>query len=280
MLRQFDLVLKAALRGRAAHFLILHGGGADARREAFLRLAALLNCENETDPGCGHCLSCRKIRNNNHPDVYIVEPAGKSIGVEQILDLQTKLYRARYEGKYRAALIDKADKMTAEANNALLRLAEEPPPATELALSLDNGEAVIPTLRSRAQMVFFPDDAGDPGTGGEALALAGGDAALAQEISLGGAERVGQLLARYEEALAAGDFLRVLPLAAEMKAEETRLLLLALAARLRAEIAAGRARPEKLVLVKKALADLRYNVSPRLALEVLTLRILAAAPKK
>ncbi|MDR1069759.1 MAG: DNA polymerase III subunit delta' [Gracilibacteraceae bacterium] len=281
MFRQFDLVLKAALRGRAAHFLILHGGGADARREAFLRLAALLNCENETDPGCGHCLSCRKIRNNNHPDVYIVEPAGKSVGVEQILDLQAKLFRARYEGKYRAALIDKADKMTAEANNALLHLAEEPPPATELALSLDNGEAVIPTLRSRAQMVFFPDDgAEDPETDGEALALAGGDAALAQEISLGGAERVGQLLARYEEALAAGDFLRALPLTAEMKAEETRLLLLAFAARLRAEIAAGRARPEKLVLVKKALADLRYNVSPRLALEVLTLRLLAAAPGK
>ncbi|MDR1605421.1 MAG: DNA polymerase III subunit delta' [Gracilibacteraceae bacterium] len=281
MFRQFDLVLEAVRRGRPPHFLILHGGSAAERRKGFLRLAALLNCENTAEPGCGHCLACRKVMNFNHPDVYIVEPAKTSLGVEQVGELRSKLQRARYEGRYRAALIDRADKMTAEANNALLQLAEEPPPATVLVLSVDNGETILPTLRSRAQMVFFPVAAEDAAPEGDAraLALAGGDAALAYEISLGGSEAAAERLARYEAVLAAGDFLRLWPLAAEWEREEVRLLLLTLAVRLREETAAGRAQPARLVLVKKALADLRYNVSPRLVLEVLTLRLLGRGGK-
>jgi DNA polymerase-3 subunit delta' len=199
--------------------------------------------------------------------------------VEQILDLQAKLSRARYEGKYRAALIDRADKLTIEANNALLRLAEEPPPATVLVLSVDNGEAVLPTLRSRAQMVYFPAEPAGGAVSEDALALAGGDAALAHEISAAGGEKVADWLARYEAVLSEGDFLKVLTLAAELEREEIRLMLTAFAARLSAEIADGRGRPDRLVLVKKALDDLRHNVNQRLVLEVLTLRVIGAAEK-
>jgi DNA polymerase-3 subunit delta' len=79
---------------------------------------------------CGQCAACKKIRSGVHPDLHIIRPLKTSIGIEQVLTLQEKIYRKIYEGKYKVCVLEEADKLSLPAANALLKIAEEPPDYT------------------------------------------------------------------------------------------------------------------------------------------------------
>ncbi len=117
--------------------------------------AMALYCQVLPDDACGECLDCRKVLHGNHPDLHWLAPDGASIKIEQIRELQKQFaYRSTVSG-VKMYVLESADKMTPQAANSLLKFLEEPSSQVVAVLITDNGQALLPTIRSRAQWVPF-----------------------------------------------------------------------------------------------------------------------------
>ena len=90
----------------------------------------------------------------NAPDCIRVKPEGNSIKIAQIRNLQSDIVIKPHK-KYKIYIIDKAEKMTLEAQNALLKTLEEPPDYAIIILVTNNKEGLLPTIRSRCEIVKF-----------------------------------------------------------------------------------------------------------------------------
>jgi DNA polymerase III subunit delta' len=180
--------LRAALRRGVLHHAYLLGGPAGTGKGRAARLLAqAANCQGGTAAGpagfreepCGACLPCRKIERDVHPDVMVLaeervmakagrwEPKGgrtpsKDIVVDQVRDLvDHRLALTRAEGRRRFVILDPADAMNPQAQNALLKTLEEPPPETTLVLVAGSPDSLLPTIRSRCLRIAFgpaPDE--------------------------------------------------------------------------------------------------------------------------
>lgn len=150
-------LLKAGFQaGRISHAYLFFGQKGSGKYQVALTFTQLLLCENPhgTEP-CGSCLQCQKVATGNHPDVKIVSPDGASLKIEQIRNLQEKVYYQAYEGQYKVIIIRQAHLFTEEAANSLLKILEEPPEKTVfLLLAEDLGKLPI-TIQSRCQPVPF-----------------------------------------------------------------------------------------------------------------------------
>ena len=90
----------------------------------------------------------------NAPDCIRIKPEGNSIKIAQIRNLQSDIVIKPHK-KYKIYIIDKAEKMTLEAQNALLKTLEEPPEYAIIILVTNNKEGLLPTIRSRCEIVKF-----------------------------------------------------------------------------------------------------------------------------
>lgn len=142
-------------RGRVHHAHIFSGPEGVGKRLTAVSLAKALNCREMAADFCGHCVSCKKIDDGNHPDVKIVEPDGQFIKIDQIRELQHDLQFRPFEGKKRVFIIDSADRMGLPAANSLLKTLEEPPRDSILILVTANLHSLLPTIISRSQRLSF-----------------------------------------------------------------------------------------------------------------------------
>jgi len=117
--------------------------------------AAALNCLESPDDACGRCLSCRKVADANHPDVRMVAPDGATFKVEQVREVQRQISWKPLEGRYKVFVLLDVERMRPEGANALLKTLEEPPGTGVLILLTANANALLPTIRSRCQMLKF-----------------------------------------------------------------------------------------------------------------------------
>ncbi len=172
--------LRAALRrGRLHHAYLLGGPEGVGKGTGARLLAQAANCEaaaageGQLDDPCGRCGPCRKIAHGTHPDVFLLaeervmvkagrwEPKGgrspsREIVVDQVRDLvDHRLSMRRFEGRRRVVIIDPADAMNVQAQNALLKTLEEPPDDTTLVLVSSSPDALLPTIKSRCLRVAF-----------------------------------------------------------------------------------------------------------------------------
>lgn len=117
-------------------------------------LARQLNCGGETDQSC---VSCRQFAAGSYPDFILIQPEERpSITIEQVRQLNHQLSLSSYQASgRRVVVIDSAHLLTLEAQNALLKLIEEPPPATSFILVAESLEALLPTVRSRLAAIYF-----------------------------------------------------------------------------------------------------------------------------
>ena len=118
-------------------------------------LARSMNCLAWDEGPCGACLSCRKIEDGNHPDVHIIRPSGAWTRIDQIRALQKQIVYRPFEGKQKVYILAEAERMNQEAANCLLKTLEEPPPESVLILLTANLAALLPTVRSRCQIINF-----------------------------------------------------------------------------------------------------------------------------
>jgi DNA polymerase-3 subunit delta' len=126
-------------------------------------LVKVLNCQNrpatESDC-CDRCVSCLKIEKGIHPDLHRIPVAGgdgDSIKIEQIRELKDKICLKPYEGRYKAFIINGAEKLTPEAANAFLKILEEPPGESLIILTASREQLIFATVRSRlTKLRFYP----------------------------------------------------------------------------------------------------------------------------
>jgi len=157
--RLVELLARAAVRGSLPPSLIFAGPEGVGKRTAATALAQLLNCLNRPEAGtdaCGECPACRKIARGVHPDVVALEPGETGvIKIEPTREVIDKTAYRPFEGRRRVVVIDPADALNAEAQNALLKTLEEPPPASTFVLVTARPDVLLPTVRSRCQRIRF-----------------------------------------------------------------------------------------------------------------------------
>ncbi len=138
-----------------SHAYIFEGANGIGKRETALAFSSMLMCETDDAP-CGECKACQLIQQSSHPDfqeVYLDED--KSISVEDIRNILKGIIIRPLYSKYKIFVINNADNMTIQAQNALLKSLEEPPGYIVFILTVQSGAAMTATIRSRCQRIFF-----------------------------------------------------------------------------------------------------------------------------
>ncbi|GGG24467.1 DNA polymerase III subunit delta' [Paenibacillus abyssi] len=149
-------ILQHALqRNNVSHAYLFNGPPGTGRMAAARAFAKALFCEAQGDDACGSCLSCRKFEHGNQPDLLHVVPDGATIKIDQIRELQRELAYRNSSATRKVYIMEHAEKMTVQAANSLLKFLEEPLSPLVAILITDNGQAVLPTIRSRSQWVPF-----------------------------------------------------------------------------------------------------------------------------
>ena len=136
---------------KVSHAYILDGEEGAGKNMLARAFAQTLQCERGGTEPCGESHSCKQAMSGNQPDIITVtheKPA--SIGVEDIRgqlcgDIQIK----PYSSPYKIYIVDEAEKMTVQAQNALLKTIEEPPAYGVIMLLTTNADAFLPTILSR-----------------------------------------------------------------------------------------------------------------------------------
>lgn len=170
--KQAKFLQRAYQQKKLAHsYLFVDSDESRALNTAYW-LACLFNCTGENKPD-GTCQNCKQILSGNHPDVLLVEPEGKqTLGIDQVRPLKEELAKSPVESSRRFFFINEAQKMTLSAANGLLNLLEEPVAPVVTILITNNSDQILPTVRSRTQIINF--DNGEKPTGKNALLLKNG----------------------------------------------------------------------------------------------------------
>lgn len=144
--------LKNAIRtGKISHSYIFYGDKGAGKKLLASIFAMALQCETEGGEPCQTCESCKKALGKNHPDIIqVVHEKPNTISIDEIrqqviLDVDIKPYSS---GR-KVYIIPEADKMTTQAQNALLKTIEEPPSYVVILLLTENIDGLLPTIQSR-----------------------------------------------------------------------------------------------------------------------------------
>ncbi len=218
-----DTVCRDIMSGTLSHAYIIEGElGADTLNFAML-ISAALACGSRSSQmplPCRICAECEKILSNNCPDILFVEPDGGSIKVDMIRELKSKVILSPNELKFKAVIIKEAEKMTEQAQNALLKILEEPPQYTYFFLLSSNSSFLLPTILSRAPILHLSAPTREdiisyirtnaptvpPKEAEKIAAAAKGDERKAKEM-ISGSQEGKECLACYNSALSLMEFL-------------------------------------------------------------------------
>lgn len=170
-----DLLGRMLENGRIPQALLFLGPDGVGKGSVARSFAAALLCGAPEPEACGACDACRLIEKGGHPDLLVVErlprkrsPSARATGsppesgdlsyfvvVDQIRELSRVAALAPRHGARRAIIVDPADRMNLEAQNALLKTLEEPPARCVLILVAARPQILLPTVRSRCFAVSF-----------------------------------------------------------------------------------------------------------------------------
>ena len=145
-------LLSLVRQGRLSHAVLLTGDNGLGKRTLARWLAALLTCAAPPDKApCDACNSCHKVRTGIHPDVLEMSGTGaaRSFHVGKVRELQKHLTQKPNDGDRRVLLLFGLEDMTAQAQNALLKSLEEPPPGVFFIATARDPSVLLPTVRSR-----------------------------------------------------------------------------------------------------------------------------------
>ena len=153
---RMEQLMRSVQAGRIVHALLFEGPRGSGKRTMARLMARATVCTGEEKP-CGVCPACKRFLAGSHPDVKVLKPEKKSIGVDEVRQLIDALSLRTYEGGRHIVIIEQADRLTPSAQNALLKTLESPAGDALFFLVTDAPGAILPTVVSRCQTVRFRD---------------------------------------------------------------------------------------------------------------------------
>lgn len=161
---QKEFLLNSVRKNRISHAYLFSGPEGVGKKLVAIGFAKLINCaeKEKENPDC-ECVSCAKTEKGFNPDVLVFGyPGEKTIKVDHVRqDIERLIHLAPYENPCKVFIIDGAQRMNFNAQNAFLKTLEEPPPNSVIILITTLADLLMPTIRSRCQSVVFqPLEAG------------------------------------------------------------------------------------------------------------------------
>jgi DNA polymerase-3 subunit delta' len=181
-----EKIMSGLHRKRLSHAYLLQGPEGTGKEALAIQFAKLLNCEKNNSQICDSCSQCLKIEKLQHPDFRFIFPIPSKknlkeedlinaqiekaknpfkrivfsdkntfIGIDTIRELKKESGFKTYEGRKKIYILSEADKLRPVAANAMLKLLEEPPANLLLILITSNIHKIIPTIKSRCQIMRF-----------------------------------------------------------------------------------------------------------------------------
>jgi len=148
---------------KISHAYLFQGERLSGKRMIADIFARALQCEGDGDKPCNQCRSCKQAINGNHPDIiYVEHDKPNVISVDNIrTQINGDIAIKPYSSAYKIYIVDEAEKMNTQAQNALLKTLEEPPEYAVIMLLSTRAEAMLPTILSRCVALNtkpVPDD--------------------------------------------------------------------------------------------------------------------------
>lgn len=141
---------------KVSHAYIFNGEDGSGKRIMAKAFAQALLCEKGEPEGCGECASCKKVESGNHGDLIWVTHEKTTIGVDDVRDqLVGDVQIKPYSSKYKIYIVDEAEKLTVQAQNAILKTIEEPPAYSVIIFLTNNDQVFLPTILSRCVVLNF-----------------------------------------------------------------------------------------------------------------------------
>ncbi len=164
--RQIEYFEKVLSRGALAHAYLFFGPEGVGKRAFAEGIAKAILCEKKKKgiESCGACRSCEKVEAGRHENITVLSVSEtlvskkeerKDIPIEDIRELKRMLSFTPAGDLWRIIIVDGAERMSAPAANAFLKILEEPPARTIFFLISSEQEGMLATIRSRAEEVYF-----------------------------------------------------------------------------------------------------------------------------
>ncbi len=147
----------AVLKGTLPHALLFAGAAGSGKRTLARELSAAINCENRHSEAhslpCHTCNTCRRIEAGLFTDIHYVrrEPKKMSLGVAEIHAAYEDMILTSTESEHRVYIIEEAERLTPQGQNALLKTLEEPPDGVIIILLANETDKILSTVKSRVQ---------------------------------------------------------------------------------------------------------------------------------
>lgn len=136
---------------KVSHAYIINGERSSGKEFIAKVFAMTLQCENGGTQACGECHSCKQALSKNHPDIiYVSHDKPNTIGVEDIrMQINNDIGIKPYSAPKKIYIMNEGEKMTVQAQNALLKTLEEPPEYAVILILTTNIDSLLPTILSR-----------------------------------------------------------------------------------------------------------------------------------
>ncbi|MEE1076971.1 MAG: hypothetical protein UHY68_06905 [Acutalibacteraceae bacterium] len=152
----------AMKNGRLPHGVVLESTQPQLLQQYIKKLSKWAVCKESNKP-CDACSQCKKVETENHPDIYTAQLAGKTevVNVDEIRKICNDAYIKPNEAETKVYIIPNADKMQIQAQNAFLKVLEEPPQNILFILCCTSAQQLLLTIRSRVTVYKLGFDAID-----------------------------------------------------------------------------------------------------------------------
>lgn len=152
--KQLQMVFQ---KNRVAHAYLFEGARGTGKLAVMRSFVKLLLCEQPVENvSCETCRGCRRFESGNHPNLIQIEPDGQDIKKDQMLQLIFEMNKTALEAGRKIYVLHRADRLNISAANTLLKFLEEPEGLVTAFLLTEKPYAILPTIRSRCQIISFP----------------------------------------------------------------------------------------------------------------------------
>lgn len=140
---------------KVSHAYLIQGDYDSGKKMIATVFAKTLQCEKKGNEPCNQCTSCMQVDSGNHPDIiYVSHEKPASIGIDDVRSqINGSIQVKPYSSEYKVYIVDEAEKMTTEAQNAILKTIEEPPTYAIIILLVTNIGKILPTILSRCVLL-------------------------------------------------------------------------------------------------------------------------------